>query len=726
MHDDSPLIEAIDLWEKITGVSPPDADGFWRTGGGTATWSIRDTWTALKEALDLDPSEITASLLLKAFLEHHLRHAKASMSDLLDAPDEHIETLRQARRLRDILTSEEIVRERDAFIDGIRKAVARYGAGGREDVEKLLAEPDSIAFLRRDALRSITKLRVDQFLSGEPEPAGVTPVFVSDVHMWWNVNSLLAAMTHMPSGVALNMIRDPNAYESYFAFSIRNGGNLFVLSDVPEHAHPLQATMTRKPGRDLDRRASKNWFPYDLLGMELDEKGDSREKQWSDETSVVLYQPDTIPLKALADLPAPELIWATMMLDLIVLQFWSRGWRAKELSYTGEMIRVETALLQHAAAAGLPVIQEQALDMPALGLSDVTGDGLIDSEIGAQHDRPNLWLEERYKHLVVEDTLNLLAGPGEERKLVHDTGEIKRLGKHEDHEHDENGKWVASWGRSDLTAQRTFLVTMSGTKFGTPSELEADRKFLARYNVARQIRHHADAEFESRKDEVLKWFTSRVKANQDALLHWIRSGAVWIDNGRHGGFSRLEDVGGWCYHLKTEEPDKRGFPNEKMDRIVHTFIRYHDLTIPSKQRDLHDLSALWGGIALGGWSSLRGGYKTCALTDAKASHEFTFHPSNAEHLAALAGRRVDQLPDVLQNWRKMKPYRGNSILDRVDPMIWKVSDPWLKLDLKVRLPLSVRGLAQVRKMTPEKPPIAGLVDDADITDHMRELTKFPI
>jgi hypothetical protein len=83
---------------------------------------------------------------------------------------------------------------------------------------------------------------------------------------------MLAAATRMPSGVSLNLIRHPDGYQSYFCFVIRNGGNLFVLSDVPEYSHPLQGMMSRRPDRELDRRAARNWFPYDLLGASYDEE----------------------------------------------------------------------------------------------------------------------------------------------------------------------------------------------------------------------------------------------------------------------------------------------------------------------------------------------------------------------------------------------------------------------------------------------------------------------
>lgn len=92
------------------------------------------------------------------------------------------------------------------------------------------------------------------------------------VYQFWNVNSLLTAACRMPSGVSLNLIRDPDYFHSYFAFAIRNGGNLILLSDLPKDHHPLSRYMSRRPDRAFDERAARNWFPYELLNIKYDEE----------------------------------------------------------------------------------------------------------------------------------------------------------------------------------------------------------------------------------------------------------------------------------------------------------------------------------------------------------------------------------------------------------------------------------------------------------------------
>jgi hypothetical protein len=709
MHEDSPLLEAIGLWEKITGVAPPDESGYF--SGSHGAWLLRDTYIALKEALELDPSEVTATLLLSKFLEEYLREATTSIADLLDAPEEHLETLRQARRLRTLLAAPDVIKARDAFVLGLRAALALYGAGDREDIAKLLQDHGAVAILRRDALRSLAKLRVDQFLEGAPEAEGVKPVYVPDVHRWWNINSLLRTMTSTPSGVALNLIRDPFLYDSYFAFSVRNGSNLFVLSDVPDHAHPLQGQMARKPGRDLDKRASRNWFPYELLGVEFDDKEGLVERLYSDEKAVAVYQPDAIPMKAIKDLGPAETLWCVMMLDLIVKKFWERGFKLPQLSYTGEMIRTASVLLEQARAAGLPVSMQTALDVQELTIADVTGADVDPAQVGAVYDSPNEWLVERYKRHLPEEALNLIGAPRDRPLLLdHKTGEIRPRAKTEP---------VKPFFKAEIVAAQslTNLEQLSSAKFGTAAELEADRRWVARYNLATHIDRLARQEYEAREGEVLTWYRNRVRKNLPALLTWAANGTIWVDNGSSAGRS-WHHTGGWG---QARETGVEGNPTDPLDwhaetRLCHTFMRTHDLTVKG---DLYDRMEWYAGHNMTGAFYARRTVKTlsgikkqkltyagscCAVTGAKASYAVTFYPVCPEELAVLAGCEVSDLPDVLQHWSKIGSYRGNSILDRIDPMIWNAHNPWRRMEMRIRVLLSIRGLAAVRK-APALPPL---------------------
>jgi hypothetical protein len=716
MLEDSPLLKAIELYADITGVKVPESERDRYGSMSFRKYDILKTYDALKEALELDPSEVTANLMLSYYVRDLLSDQKLSMLNLLDDPDAFLAKLEKPRELLAIVNRPDITEARATFIANLTKALNRYCADQREDIQKLLTQHDNIAFLRRDALRGVERLQINQFLRGEPEPSEVRPVFHSKVFQWWNINSLLAAATSMPSGVSLNLIRDRDEYQSYFVFCIRNGGNLFVLTDAPQYSHPLQGMMTRRPDRALGERSCRAWFPYDLLGLKWDEEQERYYIERSDEKAVAVYQQEHKVLKPIAELDPAETVWTTMMLDLIVRKFWNQGYQAPQLSYTGEMIKIEDRLIEKAQTANLPVAAYQPLALPALAVEDILTDAVDEAQVGRKAHSPNRWLEERYKDKVNPAILNLVEQAGTV-VLLPTFKPNSTFDKTPDGTIIEGG--MRKLSSTDVSKLGHFfekdvrgrsLVVMDSTKFGTREQLEADRKFLARHNFATQINDLAYDEFKRREKEVVDWYVKACKKNLPAILSWCAHDEIWLDMGEKTAFSSNSSRG--PQRQVTVGSEKAWRPNT---RIYRSLLKRRNLIEERRTKD-YDYSAI-GAHNLGGWS---GRDYTCAVTDAKATYEVVFYPSNAEELAVLAGVAVDELPDVLQHWSLAKDYIGNSILDRIDPMNWHAHDPWRKLNLKVRVPLSIRGLAKVEK-APGLPPLSNIVDRAVVYQERKQI-----
>lgn len=53
--------------------------------------------------------------------------------------------------------------------------------------------------------------------------------------------------------------------------------------------------------------------------------------------------------------------------------------------------------------------------------------------------------------------------------------------------------------------------------------------------------------------------------------------------------------------------------------------------------------------------------------------------------------------DVLQHWNQIERHYGNYMLDRVDPLIWEINDPWKDLHFQVSFMLSKRAMAAIDK-----------------------------
>lgn len=682
----SRLAQALELWREITGVDPEASTR--RLGD----WHLIATFDALQEAIDLDPSEVTAHLLLSHFLNAFLTEREVSLHTLLTDPQGVAVLLEQPRTLMGLLNEPDLLQARDAFIAAITEALGRYGAAERDDVRALLATPDDIAQLRRDALRAVGKLRVDQFLDGQPERDGTRPVYIKQVHMWFNLSSAIAAALRTPSGVSLNLIRHPDGFQSFFCFIIRNGANLFVLSDVPEYSHPLQASMSRRPDRTLDKRIARNWFPYDLLGVEYDEEAGRLYLKQTAERSLVAYQNAALPLKPISELPPHELVWVAMMLDLIVDKFWIQGHKAPHLSYTAEMLKSSNVLIEHAKAANLPVPIYEPVGLPPLRKEDIGADAVTDDEVGAKRHEPNRWMEDRYGAQVPDEALNLLAAPEKVFALDHSTGAISTTSP--------RYHALTDWQQEGELAGRAELVKLDATSFGSREQIAADRKFIARANFAIHVGLLARAEFTRRKSEVQGWYTDRVKANAAALLTWCGSAALWVDEGTMQTFSHFETGVGAVRAVDLPEDRRRMHPRKATRR---QFLRRAAMEDTSSDERYAST-----GVMLGAY---RGRKMLCHVNGTAASYWVGLYPANATELALVAGCTVSDLPDVLQHWSLRRDDTGNQILNRIDPMIWKARNPWIKLRMTVCIPLSKKAMAQVARNPLVVPALPGLLTD---------------
>lgn len=652
--------DAVALWKRVTGVNP-DARSQ-RMGD----WDLVRTFEALKEAIELDESEITATLLLTRFLNDFVNETEVPLKKVLEGDKKLAERLDACRQLYGLIGRPDVVEARDAFIGAIGSALKHYGAAERDDIKELLASPDRIAVLRRDALRSIQNLKVDQFLAGDPSPPGVKPVYNHSVHQFFNANSLLAVSALMPPGIALNLIRTPSEYEAFFCFSIRNGANLFVLSDVPEYEHPLQGKMSRRPDRALGERAARNWFPYDLLGVAYTDDGQLYFEQ-VESKAIVPYQKHAVPLKKVSELEANELVWLIMMFDLIKERFWRAGYQAKELSYTAEMLKSDQVLIDVARSANLPVAAYQPVRLAPLTVDDVLADNLPSGAVGVPGHRINRWMEDRYAGRVDAATVNLVAPPETVFRL-------------------ESGGAIASRVTRDGTDRSdpfgedrdVKLEKVGSSAFGSRKRLSEDRLFIARYNLAAQVHHLAREEFDDRQKEIANWYRSSVAANAEALLGLAAHSEAWVCDGVGGSFSGWHRHTGPCRQVGDASKDER--------RMLRSLVAHHEI------KTERFIGA--GFVMPEGDKFAR---QRCYFLGVKPTYYVVLYPGNALELALFAGCKVEDLPDVLQHFNLYEPYTGNHILDRIDPMEWHATNPWNAMDFRVRLAFSKRGMADLAR-----------------------------
>lgn len=696
------LKEGLPLWLKLRDLDGENAGTGKRTLGD---WDAMKQAEAISEALTLEPTEVTAQMMLGHYLKIYEADTGFSMEELLFHPAEFEEKARLCRQLHAILERDDLVQDRQAFVAQLEQALVHYGAADREDIQDLLGDDSAMAILRRDAFRSNRQLALSQFLQGDAGTFTQRPAYSTVLRQWWNVNALLEAALRFPDGVSLHLINAPSGYESFFVFLVKRGANLYLLHDAPDYEHPLQGEMCRRPDRALDRRASKNWFPYDLMGLDYDEATGEAYIRQVNETGLVPtsgpFVGQTTVVKHINEMGAQELIWVTLMFDLLMDRFWVQELPSLPMSYTGQMLRQEDSLRVSAQAAGLPVVlhEKPTVAVPTLTLAAVAG--MADAPeaeawLGETPEHPFAWMEARYGKAseVPDDTFNLVLLQGKQTTVALLEGEVKV------EEHQAVQPW---WEKKKQANLRVPLKTMSPTHFGTAEELKADRAFLARKNYAEAIQAAANREYDARKDEILAWYRARMAERVPFLKGLLGHGRLVVnDQLGEGLWPGFEHVHATVWTMAWDRAQGRhagkGMSHELMSTFMEGEERYHFRHLA------HHLGPF---KRVGRYQEVQ---PLCFYDQTKPSAHVVFTPTNAAELAWLLGMEIAELPDVLQPFTQMRAGGGNHLLNRIDPLVWTLENPWTQMDFNVRLCLSKRGLkkAEADRVPVDLSPLDGV------------------
>lgn len=675
--------EIIDQWCKVREVSKDVIRIHELSHANPWNYEIK---RSLEEAFNLDPEGLTALLLLDNYRHDFFACCGLSLQEILE--NKNVRSyMEDCLRLTEMLSDEEILDALNTFVGSVTNATKHMDVD-REDVTGMLQNRYEMAILRRDALRSMETLSLHQFFQGDTAMDHLT--FLPDIHVFWNMNSLIRCAWQSPNGVSINLIKDPLDTSSYFAFVAKNGGNLTILTDKPKEAHPLSKYMSRRPERSFTDRVFRNHFPYGLMNLTFDYKGYAHPGT----TSLVPLQEKPIKIGSIAEMEPDEIIWTIMMFSLIDAKLYKENYHCGELSYTSDMIadpNIGASLIAQGKGGALMVRDYKPLVAPVLTTESTENDPQYSRYSGSgQH----LWLYERYKDQVPSDLLNGLLPSDESVLFLLPSGNTFLAPKDrvEQQWYDkrpilkEDPKNILSTklegGGTMYLGPTTIkdavpLKKMTGDEFGSAESLIRDYTWYARYNAAEFIKKKAKDEFEARKDEVFSWVKSRIEQNLERISKDILREILSKEKTEHPcDFYMTELKGDWHEHMSP--------------RGTIVFVKDRKAAF---RRPGSCISPLWNNADAGCWFS----------EDAPCSYLIKARAIEMEDLLYLTGcESAEELPDVLRHWHNSDygsagMYRGNHILDRIDPMDWVVSSPWDELRFSPLIGIGKKYLSKVKK-----------------------------
>lgn len=627
--------EALACWASVMGISE-DADTI-------RDWDTRKHLNDLNESRKLDPTGLTTFMMLRGLADELFKETPFTALQLMVEPDRIASALQPLRDLRTLVEDPQVTETIAEFTNHLQQAASDYGmteSKHKKALTELLESKYALGFIRRDAIVSMETLEHHQFSQGPAADGELKKN--KKIYEFLNANSAIeAALFQRVPGISMVLIRDPEVeLASYFAFLVHNGGTVTMLTDHDEGPHPAYNRMSRRPDRNLERRAARNWFPYQLMDLEPTADGKSLHIH---RTSMVRYNTTIVPLKQISELEPEQFVWAALMFDLIRERYGRKATLLPELSYTGEMVATPHVLIgpgSDLVTSGhykpldlLPLTREQVLTARSDDQWEYRSTGFF------------AWMEDRYGSQVPTEYLSVV---GSESKLLLQEKSKELLPLRETNDTRENHD------ATDLTRE-TRLESLSPVTFGTRTKLQRDRLWVGRVNMMSFIQELADIEFEKTHKQIYEWWRNSCLKNASLFLNGLARGELLAPN-----YSTRDSKE--HFHL--------GFSTMSTKNSLHRCFSFKEWRKTCVWCDEESGDVLITHLA-GNQANL------CFDNGTTPSVYGVAYPTCPAALALFSGVSLAELPWPLQHWYSEAPYTGNSILDRVEPSDWALQNPWM-------------------------------------------------
>lgn len=625
------LEEKLQLWVKITGVNPNEEQKTYTIyfDDRLSEYDIRKMDDKIREALNCDETGLFAEAYLCHFFHQYIKQRGFHLEEYITNPSIK-EYLDDVNRLYYELQQSDAER---LISEEANKAMAFYGLNA--DALTVF----DIAEIRTCANNCIHKnLHTLQFSSGAAQADGFK--MSREIRMYRDLNALiLCAAKGNVDGVSMAYIRDAKEItHSYFAFVIKNGENLYLLTDKPVFVHPMQSSYSRCPGRDMSRRIESNLFPYDTIAnidvSDLWGSGRYGTKENSTNLSTVLWDENEEEklfetIGTIDMLEQTEAFWFVMMLSLIKEKFYDKDVPQLTLSYTGNQIQhpaIETTKNALVVQSVLPSLAMGHISFA--DIEDITFDKYYEEHLKSDW---NQYLIDRYKDRIGEDVLNII--DNESILLLVDKN---NLAKEELHPFD--------------------IIN----ECGTSEELTYRQKWIGRYNYAKTIKGYLKKDYEENHNEIYADIRNKIE-------------------------TRLEDI--VVMFLQGKLVDREEVSNHTFDRV------YEGEEIPLGKimsfdiwwKEYPSTRYHFGNTSIYG---NKADYR-CAITGGAPGVVLTVNPNTIYALCQICGCEISDLPELIQHWSKSRHYCGNQLLDNIDPVAYLLNkDPFNDMDFSFSIVLS--------------------------------------
>jgi len=601
--------EIFEKWIEFTEVNP-DKKRFVMTDKNINVFGYNEY---IKKAMENgDPFD--AVLVLKDCFNEYIQTIYYSVYNILNKTEEYMKKIGQAEELVRLLNSNEVTDYEKYFFKEIDNVSEFYGIKDRiSDMsrKKIL----DITVKAKHAANSLETLRFKKGVVSDKKP-----VFSKIIRGFHDINEMLAiTAAEGVNGISLNFISDKdNEAYSYFCFVIKNGNNIWMMSDRPKE-NISRKFNGRSSGRLMQDRIDMFLYPYEVI--EVVKKNTLPGK---DGNSPIICTFDSCN--------SDSLLWICMVISLLHEKFFC-GNETPEckdvysggMVYLGEKETAQETEIIPAGKYGLSLSENfNILNMGKISYEDVRNNEITYSKTHKPHHF-NDWLIEKYGGQVKEEYLNLSG---------------------------ENGIDTIKCGDDDIN-----VMKFDRNIVGTEEEIRNTRLFIARNNMAQMLEYLYHEDVKKQMHSLETWYRNKLEERKDWLRKVLKDGKLILPKRQ---YTRLTEDG----MKKYRNGEKIGYDSEITFSVAFDLIRDENcLTIDSDIKDIirincTDLAYIDNKRKRKSWWNKK-----------EAFYVYKINVNCPEAIAELLGMETGSLPEMLQHYTPMKNVgEGNSILCNLDPV----------------------------------------------------------
>gem|GEM_PF-5421609 len=668
--------QAIALWEELTGKSVRSTSYSFSING--ESFDLYGANKRVQQALEI-ADDVTVGLIIKTLSQHLAESESFTLADILNGNQRLQSRIELVQRMNALFSDADLVGQHEAFYRYCEGALAHYRNLPTIELPEKSREfvRDSGCFVGLDAYHGVNKLTRLMICDG-PISDGADAKVSQFVFAFQSIEDLITHARRIPTGFSLCVILAEHISDSYFAMVVRNGQRILVLTDKGNYTHPLQQErMRNRNDRYNLNRIESSHFPYSLLDIEWGDNG-RRASKGGTGTDLMLSDSGLHVLGNLSDLNDWDLLWLHLFIDQCRHRYFDQKQTEPQLAI-GSMIRLPHKWLP--AEPNLPVPVEFELKLDTRTSAELNTEFMqsIEPEWKETYN-PNLWMEKRFAGQVPNEALYIPSGA-----LTHETPLLSYDGGTSLERRDVRS--LPFWEKNELPLVR--LHPLEQTALSTPERVIRDAHFIARANQAEIIQELANADYKKRKDEIVRWWYKAAAKNIPNILGdllALNHARFHIDTDAHKAVLMQLGRAAPC---AGKASNVRLMTNYRSINLDYVPRREHYRYLPREK----GYPSLANALKLEDYSYAR--YRCAVEREEDAQLFLCLTVSCVLDLMNIAGLTLDEIPPELHHIG-VTTYQGNSILDRIDPL-GGVSNPWDKITLGFRLPVSLKAFKSFRR-----------------------------